>query len=1199
MIKNASIATLAMFLSAASPAMATSDAHSLYVNLELALNQTTVGTVIRSISEQTGYEFSYDETLLNKKISKVSVNLKNEHIENVLKEVFKNTGISYKIVNNRVFLKDDSVKKIKRSEFAQNGVQQEKHTISGRIVDKEGLAIIGANVTLEDNKGIGTITDVDGKFVLNGISNGAILLISYIGYIDQKIKIDGGQNSYQITLLEDTQKLDEVIVIGYGVEKKVNLTGAITNVKTEELSTISTTNLSNTLAGRAPGLTIVGSSGFMGASSEIRMRGGFGDPLFVIDGIIRDKAAFDALEPNEIDQLSFLKDAATASVYGSKAGNGVVLVTTKSGADAMGKPKFEYQGSYTFNRPTRKLFSDEMSAYKELVYQNLVAEANGLPLPNNEEEMEYAKTHDYNVNDLIWQNPWNTKHSISATGGTEKVKYYVLGNFIREEGSYKNLENNKYSFRSNLTVNLSKYISLNANISGYQKDDRRFNWPGSGDDSEDIFDFYRTTFNCLRTVPSYAYLDGTPANEKTDYPIYPDVSNFKGWNVADVVLGDRYIKTRRRNVNGILSLNIDLGKILPGLSTKITGNYIINDYARKKYMSHQKAYNFQSGDPDNRFIPGPLDLNKYNIYTFGSNYENLTYGARQFWNEQFDWTLNYKNSFGKHEVGGMITFEQAESQGEAIYATANDPLTDYDQWFVFSTDPERRTVSVNESENLGSHLSWIGRATYNYDSKYMAEFSFRYDGNNKFPKDRRWGFFPSASLGWRISREAFMENTSEWLDDLKIRFSYGTAGNNNIPADQTSPVWSSGSTTWLNQFPSYWTSGIASGQSGSYASNPDLKWETTVTRNVGLDYTLFGGKLTGSIEYYKNTTKDLLIAFPVSGSGYDYQYRNLGKTENKGFEISLTWNIISKKNYELSFNGNVGFNKNKVKNLGTLSQYPASSGWASTQIQDDFIVKPGHSVGEIYGYVTAGRYEVSDFEDYYASGEKWVLKQDVASNAGVIGASYLRPGALKLKNIDDSDNVIDEKDRTVIGNTNPKASGGFALSGRVYGFDLSANFTYSIGNDVYNANKIEYTSSYQYYYRNMIDIMAEGKRWTNLDANGNLVNDPAQLAALNANTTMWSPYTSYVLTDWAVEDGSFLRLSTLTVGYTLPQSLTRKVGINNLRFYATCYNVFCLTGYSGFDPEVSTRNKTALTPGVDYSAYPKSRQFVIGLNLNF
>ena len=367
---------------------------------------------------------------------------------------------------------------------------------------------------------------------------------------------------------------------------------------------------------------------------------------------------------------------------------------------------------------------------------------------------------------------------------------------------------------------------------------------------------------------------------------------------------------------------------------------------------------------------------------------------------------------------------------------------------------------------------------------------------------------------------------------------------------------------------------------------------------MGLDYTLFGGKLTGSFEYYWNTTKDLLIAFPVSGSGYDYQYRNLGKTENKGFEVSLTWNAINTKNYGLTFSGNVGFNKNKVKSLGSLTQYSASSGWASTQIQDDYIVKPGHSVGEIYGYISNGRYEVSDFEDYYAAGEKWVLKEGVVNNSSVIGTSYLRPGALKLKNMND-DNVIDAKDRTVIGNTNPKASGGFSLSGRVYGFDLSANFTYSIGNDVYNANKIEYTSSYQYYYRNMLDIMGEGKRWTNLDANGNLVNDPVQLAALNANTTMWSPYTSYVLTDWAIEDGSFLRLSTLTLGYTLPLALTKKVGINNLRFYATCYNVFCLTGYSGFDPEVSTRNKTALTPGVDYSAYPKSRQFVIGVNLNF
>ena len=344
MIKKVSIATLAMFLSAASSTMAINDAQSLYVNLELTLNSTTVGAVIQSISEQTGYEFSYDEALLNKKISNVFVNLKNEHIEKVLKEVFKDTGISYKIVNNRVFLKDNSVKRNVRTEQVVNEVQQKERRISGVIVDEEGTSIIGANITLEGNSSVGTVTDANGRFVLSNISAGATLLVSYIGYLEQRIRVEDGKVSYQVTLHEDTQKLDEVIVVGYGVEKKINMTGAITNVKTEELSTISTTNLSNTLAGRAPGLTIVGSSGFMGASSEIRMRGGFGDPLFVIDGIIRDKAAFDALESNEIDQLSFLKDAATASVYGSKAGNGVVLVTTKSGADSMGKPKFEYQG---------------------------------------------------------------------------------------------------------------------------------------------------------------------------------------------------------------------------------------------------------------------------------------------------------------------------------------------------------------------------------------------------------------------------------------------------------------------------------------------------------------------------------------------------------------------------------------------------------------------------------------------------------------------------------------------------------------------------------------------------------------------------------------------------------------------------------------------------------------------------------------
>ena len=372
MNKKTSIATLIAYLVAASPAMAMHEARSLYVDLEISLSQTTVAAVIQSITQQTGYEFSYEEALLGKTIAHVSVKAKNEPIERVLDQVFGTTGIAYQVIDNRIFLQD----KTTNTTLVLNVKQQQGKTISGTVIDNSGLPVIGANVILKGAAGIGTITDVDGNFTLDNIPTGSTLVISYIGYLDQEVPVTT-QSAYHITLREDSQNLDEIIVVGYGVQKKVNMTGSISNVKSDDLTKIATSNLSNTLAGRAPGMTITGNSGLMGSTSEIRMRGGFGDPLFVIDGVIRDKAAFDALEANEVDQLSFLKDAATASVYGSAAGNGVVLVTTKSGSQTS-KPMFNYQGSYTFSKPTKQLFSDMWTATDELIYQNKVAEFKGL-----------------------------------------------------------------------------------------------------------------------------------------------------------------------------------------------------------------------------------------------------------------------------------------------------------------------------------------------------------------------------------------------------------------------------------------------------------------------------------------------------------------------------------------------------------------------------------------------------------------------------------------------------------------------------------------------------------------------------------------------------------------------------------------------------------------------------------------------------
>ncbi len=433
-----------------------------------------------------------------------------------------------------------------------------------------------------------------------------------------------------------------------------------------------------------------------------------------------------------------------------------------------------------------------------------------------------------------------------------------------------------------------------------------------------------------------------------------------------------------------------------------------------------------------------------------------------------------------------------------------------------------------------------------------------------------------------------MKNTS-WINLLKLRLSYGEAGNNNIPVGQTVQSFESSTTTWIHGVENFWSA-------SKTLANPDLKWETTVTQNLGLDYDLFKGRLTGSLEVYKNVTKDLLILFPVAGTGYDNQYRNMGETQNTGFEATANVVAIDKPKYGLNFSFNIGVNKNRINSLGVMSNFGMNTNWASTQIGNDYAVNVGSPIGLMYGYKSDGRYEVSDF-DY--NGTAYTLKSGVANASTVVG--NVQPGYMKLKDIN-GDGVVNNSDLTIIGDANPKATGGFAINANAYGFDLSAAFNYSIGNDIYNANKIEFTTSNQNgQYRNLSSEMADGQRWTNLDPeSGTLVTDPTALAALNANTTMWSPFMNrFVFSDWAVEDASFLRLSTITVGYTLPTNISKKLKMNKLRVYASGYNLWLLTDYTGFDPEVSTRRNTTLTPGVDYSAYPRSKSFIFGLNVNF
>ena len=573
-------------------------------------------------------------------------------------------------------------------------------------------------------------------------------------------------------------------------------------------------------------------------------------------------------------------------------------------------------------------------------------------------------------------------------------------------------------------------------------------------------------------------------------------------------------------------------------------------------------------------------------------------------------TLNYDLSHLLKDDESSFTFllgEEMTITKSNVLTLMVDGLPDFftaqNAWYFMSAGtPALNNNYFNPDDKL---LSFFSRVNYDWKHRWSFGATFRADGSSKFAKGHRWGFFPSAAVSWTISNEEWMQQNRDWLDQLKLRYSFGTAGNNNIPSGQISTQYSSTVTAWLSQSNNYW-------MAGKIMSNPDLTWETTYTHNVGTDFSLYKGKVSGSIEVYQNDTKDLLINFPIPGSGYDSQYQNVGSTRNRGVELTLNMPLVQKKDFSLNIGGNIAYNKNRVTDLGGLSEITAQSYWASTEIGDDYIVQVGQPLGNMFGYLSDGFYTTDDFT---WNGSKWVLKEGVVDCSEIVGATYMMPGAPKYKDIAlnnkttdadgnevyTTDGKVTVADRTIIGNASPDFTGGFNFSGYYKGLDFSANFNFMLGNQVYNANKIEFSSSRKFYNRNLQNTMDVDKRWTNINwETGEIITDADQLNELNAGKTMWAPFVgNAIFSDWAVEDASFLRLQSATVGYTLPEELTQKAHLRKVRIYVTGSNLLCLTKYSGFDPEVDTRRSTPLTPGVDYSAYPKSIGFVAGVNLTF
>ncbi len=1044
--------------------------------------------------------------------------------------------------------------------------------VRGKVTDaSNGESIPGVNVIVKGTT-TGTTTNMDGEYFLNLPFSNATLVFSFIGYASVEIPAEG-RSTVDVALESEITELDEVVAIGYGTVQRKDLTGSVASVSGEALTAIPVATASEAITGKLAGVRVSATEGSPDAEIMIRVRGGGSitsdnTPLLIVDGFPVETIS--DISPNDIESIDVLKDASSTAIYGSRGANGVIIVTTKRGKE--GKLVVNYNVYTSWKKLANKL--DVLTPYDFVKWQYERA-----LLADEEDKYNemYGNYQDMDLYREVTPNDWQDQvfgrtgftfnHNLSIAGGTEKTSYLFSYSQIKDKAIMQMSGYKRDNLTFKLTNKPNERITLDFSL---RYANTRIE--GGGANEQDEVSSADSRLKYAMIYPPFPVAGVTDSDET-------DQSFFLYHPVVALADNDRSQKRVNYNLAGSITW-----EIIDNMKLKSEVGLIDNNRGDDRYYGKTTYYVKNKPAAELQGLPAVI-FNKRSQDVF-RNTNTLSYDLKSFLHEDHSLNLLIGHEFflRKDQVHETTVhgFPSSFDFDDAVKLSAQGIANSIDNYLY----PDDKL------------LSFFGRLNYDFIDRYLFSATFRADGSSKFTEGNRWGYFPSAAFAWRISEEPFMKSSRGWLDDMKLRFSYGTAGNNNIPSGQMAQTLEVRATTWVNKFDSFWAG-------TKTMANPDLKWETTVTRNIGLDMTTLKGRLTTSLEGYINNTKDLLIQFPTPGTGYTDQYRNMGETRNKGVEASVNWIAVDKPKFGLSVAANIGFNKNKILSLGLMDNFSSESGWASTEIGADYWIEEGGSVGQMYGYKNDGRYELSDFEGYVDG--KWVLKPGVANSQPIVGT--VRPGTMKLANTTKSDSImVNASDRVIIGNANPLHTGGFTLNARVFDFDLSAVLNWSYGNDIYNANKIEYTSTSKYHSRNMITTMEEGKRWTNLNADGEISNDSAELNALNKNTTMWSPYMSrYVFTDWAVEDGSFLRLNTLTLGYTLPKALSSKVNIQNLRFYVSGYNVHCWTNYSGFDPEVSTRRKmdvasnryNQLTPGVDYSAYPKSRSIVFGMNLSF
>lgn len=1076
------------------------NAHSQNAKVSIRMNNVKLDKILNEIENQTDYLFIYNNQVDINKIT--SVKVKNEAVAQVLDRILSGTGINYELEGTHIILTTEAIKDLH--------AQQQAKTVTGTVTDVSGEPIIGANIRIKGTT-TGTITDIDGNFSIEAEPQ-SVIEVSYIGYLTQETVINN-QKSIRFLLKEDTKTLDEVVVIGYGVQKKADLTGSVANINTEKLNTQSNANIGQALQGKIAGVDIVSQGGAPGSGTRIMVRGigtlNNASPLYIVDGMYMN--SIDHINPNDIASIDVLKDASSAAIYGSRAANGVIIVTTKEGSNTEGKPIIDL--SVNLGISTASKFLDMLDAKGWAEVTTIARQAIGKPALDMATDLANKPDNDWQ--DIMFRPALMQNYNLSVKGGGKYSTYYTGLGYFNQDGIVKGTNYQRYNIQSKNDYKRGIF-SVGTNLIISFSHDKPLHQELRGGMIGTI----------LQSVPTLEKYDDT--REGGYGGTYGDVVNIPHpLAIIDDNIMDRY----NENVKIFANLYAQI-ELFKGLKYKLN---LTPDFSFERYKNY---------------------LNKYDFGLATNSITQLTERQRRRRNILVENLLTFDRTFGEHKISALAGYTYQDSRFRHIQAYGEGLPQGLEEIDAATTNRS------NEGNSWRSVLtSILGRVFYSYQNKYLFTATIRRDGSSKFGKNNRYGYFPSFSLGWNVAEEKFMENV-HWLDQLKLRGGYGVLGNQEIDNYQ----YSSTITTGIN-YPDG-NGGLLQGAFPKNFANPDIKWEETAMTNVGIDFMAFNNRLSLTADYYVKNTKDILLTvpIPISSGGANDPIRNAGKIRNNGFEFNLGW--MDQPNPDISYGINLigSFNKNKVIAMG--SESGSIKGGSTNQNITTSETKAGYPIGGYWLISTAGYFNSQEEVDAYAKDGKKI--QPAAE-----------PGDIKFVDAN-NDGVINDDDRVFQGSPFPDFT--FALNGnmRYKNFDLSIGLQGVLGNKIYNATRqtLEDVTKGSNFLASCLDY------WTPENKNAShprlTWDDP------NRNTRAES--------DRYLENGSYLRLRSVQLGYTFPQTWF-KGAIQHARVYINAENLFTITSYSGYSPDVNADN--ANYRGFDNFIYPTNRTFMLGLNVTF